>query len=249
MANLRSVNTKFWDDPWIETLTVSEKLLFLYLITNSYANLCGIYEITIKRICFETGIDNKTVLNALERFGRVRKAYFVNENYIFMPNWLKNQNLNTNMKKGVLTLIQELPKEVKINILGNDYQTIQKDYQMVLNTLLKYEVEVLEEEVLEEEIEQVKITIPSFDEFSDYVLDNEPNINLGELELKYKSWVENGWKDGNDKKIKNWKTKILNTIPYFKHTGNGKQGQQKRNSHTTSEGLRTIINKSGLPNR
>ena len=35
------------------------------------------------------------------------------------------------------------------------------------------------------------------------------------LKSKYASWLANGWKDGNDKKINNWKTKILNTIPYL----------------------------------
>jgi len=36
-----------------------------------------------------------------------------------------------------------------------------------------------------------------------------------QIEAKYNSWVESGWKDGNNKNIKNWKTKISNTMPYF----------------------------------
>jgi hypothetical protein len=153
MANLRSVNTKFWEDPWVETLLPEEKLLFLYLITNAYANIAGIYEISKKRICFETGLSNESVSNALKGFERIKKAYFVCDNYIFLPNWLKNQNLNGNMKKGVVNIIRELPKDVKINILGNDYQSLQNDYQSIRNTLLKYEIlevlEILEDEVLE----------------------------------------------------------------------------------------------------
>ena len=57
--------------------------------------------------------------------------------------------------------------------------------------------------------------IPDFFEFKNYVLQNEPNIDLKVLEFKYKSWKENNWKDGNDKKISNWKTKILNTLQYI----------------------------------
>ena len=56
---------------------------------------------------------------------------------------------------------------------------------------------------------------PSFDEFKNYAIENEPLLNLQALELKYKAWIANGWKDGNDKAIKNWKTKILNTIQYL----------------------------------
>jgi hypothetical protein len=62
---LRSVNTRFWEDPFVEELTPSEKLLFLYLLTNPLANLLGIYEITIKRISYDTGY---------EWFGTVRKG-------------------------------------------------------------------------------------------------------------------------------------------------------------------------------
>lgn len=36
------------------------------------------------------------------------------------------------------------------------------------------------------------------------------------LKAKYQQWNENKWVDGNGNKIKNWKTKILNTIQYLK---------------------------------
>ena len=58
--------------------------------------------------------------------------------------------------------------------------------------------------------------IPAFEEFKIYALENNPNVDLSSLELKYKAWVENNWQDGNNKKILNWKTKLLNTIPYLK---------------------------------
>jgi hypothetical protein len=59
------------------------------------------------------------------------------------------------------------------------------------------------------------IFIPEFLEFQNYALENEPNVNIKKLELKYKSWVVSGWKDGNGKLIKNWKSKLLNTLPYI----------------------------------
>jgi len=65
--------------------------------------------------------------------------------------------------------------------------------------------------------------IPEFTEFKNYVLENEPNIELKALELKYKSWIENNWKDGNNKPIKNWKSKILNTIQYLPKTKDEQQ--------------------------
>jgi len=46
MAKNRYINTKFWDDPFIAELSIKEKLLYLYLITNPLTNAAGIYEIS-----------------------------------------------------------------------------------------------------------------------------------------------------------------------------------------------------------
>jgi hypothetical protein len=60
--------------------------------------------------------------------------------------------------------------------------------------------------------------IPTFIEFRDYAIENKPLANIKDLKLKYDSWVANGWKDGNNKKIVNWKSKILNTLPFIKES-------------------------------
>lgn len=57
---------------------------------------------------------------------------------------------------------------------------------------------------------------PEFEEFKNYALTHKSNIDLNALLLKYNSWVENGWRNGNGKPIKNWKSTLLNTIPYIK---------------------------------
>lgn len=36
------------------------------------------------------------------------------------------------------------------------------------------------------------------------------------LEAKFDSWDDNGWRDGFNKPIKNWKTKIRNVMPFLK---------------------------------
>lgn len=58
--------------------------------------------------------------------------------------------------------------------------------------------------------------IPEFLEFKTFAFDKKPNVCETDLKLKYDSWVTNGWKNGNDKKIKNWKSSLLNTLPYIK---------------------------------
>jgi len=72
-----------------------------------------------------------------------------------------------------------------------------------------------------------QITIPAEIDFLNYCKEklNEKYLPLEfSLKSKYMAWVENGWKTGENKEIKNWKSTILNTIPYLKaqqitHTG------------------------------
>jgi len=57
------------------------------------------------------------------------------------------------------------------------------------------------------------------------------------LKAKYESWVSNGWKDGHDNIIKNWKSKIKNTIPYLKPEYNKPVTHNKNNTIATREQL------------
>lgn len=64
-----------------------------------------------------------------------------------------------------------------------------------------------------------KYIIPSASEFLAYAKTEIPiKYELLEysIKAKYDAWVDNGWKDGNNKPIKNWKSKLKNTIPHLK---------------------------------
>lgn len=58
--------------------------------------------------------------------------------------------------------------------------------------------------------------IPDFNSFLSYAIKQKPNVDTEAVKFKYESWIENQWKDGNNKKIINWKTKLLNTLPHIK---------------------------------
>lgn len=60
--------------------------------------------------------------------------------------------------------------------------------------------------------------VPTLKEFGEYALSQKNNLDKESVSLKYKAWVENGWKDGNNKVIKNWKSKLLQTIPHLKES-------------------------------
>jgi hypothetical protein len=108
----RSVNTRIWADEWFEGLSRDEKLLWLYLLTNQYTNMLGIYEVSMSRISFETGITRETLSKAFERFQREGKAFYICNRFVFLVNWLKNQSMNTNMEKNARTSLENLPDDV-----------------------------------------------------------------------------------------------------------------------------------------
>lgn len=71
------------------------------------------------------------------------------------------------------------------------------------------------------EIKGKEIYIPTVDEFLIFCKQDMQENNLNYLDYeyslksKYDAWVQNGWKDGHNKQIKNWKSKIRNTIPFL----------------------------------
>lgn len=79
--------------------------------------------------------------------------------------------------------------------------------------------EIPQSKVKESKVKE--INIPTIDEFLIFCKQDmqENNLNYADYEYslksKYDAWVQNGWKDGHNKKIKNWKSKIRNTIPFL----------------------------------
>lgn len=70
--------------------------------------------------------------------------------------------------------------------------------------------------------------IPEFSEFKDYAISNQFNTDIKRLEFKYKSWIEAGWVDGKGNKITNWKSKLLNTLPYLINESMKQEGQKPK---------------------
>ena len=85
---------------------------------------------------------------------------------------------------------------------------------------------------IDKNIKEIKIdiqTIPTEDEFISYYkkeLEKEfPNL-LFSVKTKFETWIDDGWKDGNGKKITNWKLKLKNTITHLKPGFNKSESQE-----------------------
>jgi len=167
MSVNRVINTSFWNDTWVETLTSNEKFLYIYLITNSKNNMLGVYEISIKRICFESGLSEGDVKKALESFGRLSKAFYINESYMILTNFTKHQKYNSNMKKAAIKVFNKLPSEIKTIYKSN----ASEGFERITQWFGIDEIEI--EEEIESEIYR------AFNHLSISIEENQKLIELG----------------------------------------------------------------------
>jgi hypothetical protein len=112
MSKLRSVNTHFWDDTFVIQLDPIEKLLFLYFLTNPLANISGAYEISLRRVAFDTGIDQEMILKILHRFEAADKIIY-RDGWLFIVNFIKNQSLNPKIVAGIQIAAKRCPDWIK----------------------------------------------------------------------------------------------------------------------------------------
>ena len=117
MAKERYIDTKFWDDAYIIKLDPTEKLLFIYFLTNPLTNIAGVYEITPRRVAFDTGIDAEMIENILKRF-ELDKKMFYRESWLIICNFPKYQQYEKNqkIKLGIDHILSHLPDSIRKDI-------------------------------------------------------------------------------------------------------------------------------------
>lgn len=69
MGLKRIIDTDFWtDQKVIDEFSPEDKYFMMYLLTNPFSSLLGIYEISIKQAAFHLGWDQNTIHVLLDRF-------------------------------------------------------------------------------------------------------------------------------------------------------------------------------------
>jgi hypothetical protein len=122
MAIYRQVQTTFWQDDFVLNLTPEEKYFYLFLLTNSKTKQCGIYQLPVQVIVFETGYNQETVEKLLHRFIDYGKIIYSSKTKeIGIVNWQKYNPAESPKIKACV--IKEL-KEIK------DRSIIDKIYPM-----------------------------------------------------------------------------------------------------------------------
>lgn len=120
MAKQRPVDTRFWEDNYIVELDPTEKLLFLYILTNPMTTLCGVYELPLRRMAFDTGIDKDMLKNIIKRFTDSGKLVY-DHSWVCIVNHPKHlHRLTKDHIKGIQSELSKAPKDFILK-LPSDY--------------------------------------------------------------------------------------------------------------------------------
>jgi hypothetical protein len=88
MPNYRQIHTRMWlSDTWFTSLEPAFKLLFIYLFSNARASACGLYELPIANVSFETGPPIEQVILGFETFTKAGKVRYDPETGVV---WIRN---------------------------------------------------------------------------------------------------------------------------------------------------------------
>lgn len=116
----RSFDDSYWGDPFVQELNKDAKLLFAYLWTNKRCNSAGLYEITLKTMAFETGLELEALPKLLDILSP--KVKWIKEsNIIWVKNFLKHQPHSPLFLKSVADCLSNVAKNPSNNGVVKEY--------------------------------------------------------------------------------------------------------------------------------
>lgn len=134
MSTQRLINTKFWSDTFVQTLSSNERYLFLYFLTNEHTNIAGLYEISMGTIVFETNTKEEEIIRILKKLNP-RVVYF--QEYVLIKNFHKHQNKSPKIVAGIVNTLFELPTPVLAKLAETGYPLAQFDKDRELKMKLE----------------------------------------------------------------------------------------------------------------
>lgn len=132
MAKQRFINTKFWSDSFIRKLKPAEKLLFLYFLTNEHTEICGVYELPLDIIAFETGYPMDTISKGIDTLSKAGKIFFFGD-WVYLKNFRKHQTSSPKVKQGIEISFSKVPEEIRLKIAEVD--TLSIPYRYPIDTI------------------------------------------------------------------------------------------------------------------
>ena len=198
----RKIHDQFWTDPDIEELTPEQKYFYLYLLTNPGVNQIGLYELSVKRACYETGYNTDTVLKLLAYFeskGKIKQSKITHEILI-----VKFYHHNYSRSPKVEEHVNKLLKEVK------DTSLIQYIYSMHTQTQEEEEEEEYKEEKKVQDKKTPTRAIPTLDDCISFSIQNGGTEQMATKFFHH--YNEQGWLKPNGLPITVWESAAIKWI-------------------------------------
>ena len=128
MAVYRRIHLSFWSDTKItDEFTTEEKYFYLYLLTNIHTSLSGCYEISMRQMASESGLEIKEVKIMIKRLecnlGVIRYDDATKELLILnwhKYNWTKSVKCTIAVKNEALKIKNESFRSYILKMLGCD---------------------------------------------------------------------------------------------------------------------------------
>lgn len=115
----RIFQTRFYDDDFIVDSDLYTQHLYLYLLTCSYINICGMFQLADAKIRFEAKLTETQLERAKSRLVATKKVLF-RDGWVYVVNSRKNNNYEKS-EKNVIACDNELskvPDEIKSYFTG-----------------------------------------------------------------------------------------------------------------------------------
>lgn len=113
MSKQRIVKDEIWSDDWFYELDPTEKLVWMFLLTNERGNVAGIYKISTRWASNLVGLDRNVFEEILKRFethGKILR----NGDWIVLVNFSRHQSSSPKIAAGIKRIVEDLPEDMKI---------------------------------------------------------------------------------------------------------------------------------------
>lgn len=166
----RYFNSKFWRDTYVDNLDPSEKIIYIHSFTNPEAKMCGIYEIPLRIIASDTGLDVSMIEKIQKRFTKEKKMFYY-KGWLCTPTTIKHQNLNNaNTRKGIERELSEVPDEIMdyfISLADDKFSDMLDEFEFENDTPSKKPKTGKGKEIVEIEYPEW-LNVKSWKEWDDY---------------------------------------------------------------------------------
>lgn len=122
MADYRPIKIKIWNDTWFLNLSDKKKVIWLFLLSNTYTHISGIYE--LPKILLTPLVGAYSEVEKILKGFEDNKKIVYKEGWIYIKNYIKNQGAGIkkqdNITKHIIAYFSENPHLVDLFNLRNE---------------------------------------------------------------------------------------------------------------------------------